>query len=125
MVSEQSTRSDDPNTTTMAEQSDFNDSIREEERSALHAEMLSRLHQKGLMIDGDQPDDRLADLLSAIDQFEAAVVKQGGDLYVDSLDSSQPEREEWVLPHMRDDETVAAYTRRVRAATERLGGIVP
>ena len=106
----------------MAEQSDFEDSIRDQERNALHTEMVARLHQKGVMTDGDAPDSNLADLLSAIDQFEAAVVKAGGDLYVDSLDSSQPEREEWVLPHMRDDESVSAYTKRVRAATERLGG---
>lgn len=107
----------------MAEQSDFDDSIRDQERSALHTEMIARLHQKGLLIDADSaPDASIADLLSAIDQFEAAVVKAGGDLYVDSLDSSQPEREEWVLPRMRDDESVAAYTRRVRAAAERLGG---
>ncbi len=105
----------------MAEQSDFNDSIRDEERTALHNEMISRLHQKGLMIEGDAPDDNLADLLSAIDQFEAAVVTAGGDLYVDSLDSSQPEREDWVLPHMRDDESVAAYTERVQAATQAVG----
>lgn len=105
----------------MAEQSDFNDSIRDDERVALHREMVARLHQKGLMIAGDAPDDNLADLLSAIDQFEAAVVKAGGDLYVDSLDSSQPERPDWVLPHMGDDETVVAYTERVQKATARAG----
>lgn len=105
----------------MAEQSDFDDSIRDQERTALHSEMVARLHQKGLMIDGDAPDGDLADLLSAIDQFEAAVVKAGGDLYVDSLDSSQPERPDWVLPHMGDDETVAAYTGRVQEAASQLG----
>lgn len=105
----------------MAEQSDFNDSIRDDERTALHSEMIARLHQKGLMISGDAPDADLADLLSAIDQFEAAVVKAGGDLYVDSLDSSQPEREDWVLPHMGDDESVAAYSKRVEAATQVVG----
>ena len=109
----------------MAEQADFNDSIRDQEREALHEELVARLHQKGLTIGGDAPDADLADLLSAIEQFEAAVVKAGGDLFVDSLQSSQPERPEWVLPHMRDDETVRGYTRRVNEATEKLGGIVP
>lgn len=109
----------------MAEQADFNDSIREQEREALHDELVSRLHQKGLMLSGNAPDADLADLLSAIDQFEAAVVQAGGDLFVDSLQSSEPERPEWVLPHMRDDETVDAYTRRVNHATERLGGVIP
>jgi hypothetical protein len=109
----------------MAEQADFEDSIRDQERAALHEELVARLHQKGLMIGGEAPDADLADLLSSIEQFEAAVVKAGGDLFVDSLQSSQPERPEWVLPHMRDDETVRAYIKRVDAATEKLGGITP
>ena len=109
----------------MAEQADFNDSIREQEREALHDELVSRLHQKGLMLSGDAPDADLADLLSAIEQFEAAVEKAGGDLFVDSLQSSQPERPEWVLPRMRDDETVRDYTNRVNEATARLGGVTP
>lgn len=104
----------------MAEQADFNDSIREQEREALHEELVSRLHQKGLMLSGDASDAELADLLSAIEQFEAAVVKAGGDLFVDSLQSSQPERQEWVLPHMRDDESVRGYTKRVEEATARV-----
>lgn len=109
----------------MAEQADFNDSIREQEREALHEELVSRLHQKGLMLSGDASDADLADLLSAIEQFEAAVEKAGGDLFVDSLQSSQPEKPEWVLPHMRDDETVRDYMKRVNEATARLGGVTP
>ncbi len=106
----------------MPEQSDFDDSIRREERSDLRLELTSRLAQKGLEIDrADATDADLADLLSAVDEFEAAVEKAGGDLFVDSLDSSQPERPEFVLPRIRDDETVAAYTTRVNAARERLG----
>lgn len=107
----------------MAEQSDFNDSIRRDERAALRSEMIARLHQKGLMMTGDNDasDSDLADLLSAIEQFEHAVEKAGGDLFVDSLQSSQPERPDFVLPHMRDGESVSGYTLRVRAATERLG----
>jgi hypothetical protein len=105
----------------MAEQSDFDNAIREQERAVLHQEMVARLHQKGLMIPGDAPTDDLADLLSAIDQFETAVEKAGGDLFVDSPTSSQPERPEFVLPHMTDDESIPAYTRRVQSATERLG----
>lgn len=109
----------------MAEQAEFNDSIREQEREALHEELVSRLHQKGLMLSGDASDADLADLLSAIEQFEAAVEKAGGDLFVDSLQSSEPERPEWVLPRMRDDETVRDYMNRVNEATARLGGVTP
>jgi len=104
----------------MAEQSDFDDSIRREEREALHSELLARAAQKGLILPDDAPTDQLADLLSEIDRFEAAVEKAGGDLFVDSLDSSQPERPEFVLPHIHDDESLAVYTARVRTATARL-----
>lgn len=105
----------------MADRSDFDDSIRDNERAALHTELVARLHQKGLMIEGDAPTADLSDLLSAIGDFENAVEKAGGDLYVDSLDSSQPERPDFVLPHMRDGEKVEAYTKRVQEATARLG----
>jgi hypothetical protein len=105
----------------MPEQSDFDDSIRREESAALHEELLARLDQKGVQAAEGASDAELADLLSAIDEFEAAVEKAGGDLMVDSPDSSEPERPEFVLPHPHDDESVATYTRRVRTATARLG----
>ena len=104
----------------MPEQYEFDDSIRREEREALHTELLSRIAQKGLIVPDDAPTDQLADLLSEIDRFEAAVEKAGGDLFVDSPDSSEPERPEFVLPHIRDDESLAVYTERVRTATARL-----
>jgi hypothetical protein len=112
-----------PNPTTMPEQSDFDDSIRREERASLHTEMIARLDQKGVReLSGSASDADLADLLSAIDAFEAAVEKAGGDLMVDSPDSSEPERPEFVLPHPHDDEAVATYTQRINSATARLSG---
>lgn len=104
----------------MPEQSDFDDSIRREEAASLHDELITRLHQKGISPADGASDANLADLLSAIDEFEAAVEHAGGDLMVDSPGSSEPERPEFVLPHPRDDESVAAYTQRVGAATRRL-----
>ncbi len=105
----------------MPEQSDFDDSIRREERASLHEELIARLRQKGVGALDSAPDSDLADLLTAIDQFETAVEKAGGDLMVDTLMSSEPERPEFVLPHPHDDESVATYIRRVNAAASRLG----
>ncbi len=105
----------------MPEQSDFDDSIRRDERAALHSELLARLDQKGVEPAAGASDAELADLLSAIDAFETAVENAGGDLMVDSPTSSEPERPEFVLPHPRDDESVATYTKRVNSATARLG----
>lgn len=105
----------------MAEQSDFDDSIRRDERTALQSELVARLHQKGVRIGDDADPSDLADLLSAVEGFERAVEAAGGDLMVDSPDSSEPERPDWVIPHVRDDESVTDYTRRVTTATERIG----
>jgi hypothetical protein len=110
-----------PNPRQMPEESDFDDSIRREERAALHSELIARLDQKGVHLAAKGSDADLADLLSAIDDFENAVEKAGGDLMLDSPDSSEPERPEWVLPHPHDGESVATYTKRVNSATERLG----
>ena len=105
----------------MPEQSDFDDSIRRDERASLHTELIARLDQKGVQPAAGASDAELADLLSAIDAFETAVENAGGDLMVDSPSSSEPERPEFVLPHPHDEESVATYTRRVQAATARLG----
>ena len=104
----------------MSEQSDFDDSIRREERTALHTELLSRLEQKGVQIGERATESDLADLLSAIAAFESAVEGAGGDLMIDTPSSSEPERPEWVLPHPSDDESVSIYTKRVNAAAGRV-----
>ncbi|MEO8946117.1 MAG: hypothetical protein ABI338_06420 [Gemmatimonadaceae bacterium] len=104
----------------MPEQSDFDDSIRRDERTALHSELIARLDQKGVPIVAEASDAEMADLLSAIDEFEAAVENAGGDLMVDSPTSSEPERPESVLPHPHDDESAATYIKRVKTATTRL-----
>ncbi|MEO7043011.1 MAG: hypothetical protein ABI035_12175 [Gemmatimonadaceae bacterium] len=105
----------------MPEETDFDDSIRREERTALHTELLARLEQKGVQIGARATASDLADLLTAIGAFESAVEAAGGDLMVDTLTSSEPERPEWVLPRPNDDESVSAYTKRVGAATGRVG----
>lgn len=100
---------------------DFDTPIRRDERVALHAELLNRLRQHGVTDFGDGEDDAvLADLLSAIDDFESAVEHAGGDLFVDSPDSSEPERPDFVLPHAHADERAHTYLRRVREAAARV-----
>lgn len=104
----------------MVEQSDFDDSIRRQERTDLRTEMMARLDQKAVHLSAEGTDAELADLLSAIDAFEAAVEKAGGDTMVDSPDSSEPERPDFVLPHPHDDESMATYIQRVNSAASRL-----
>jgi len=104
----------------MTEPANFENRIRREEEMALHQELVNRLHQHGLHAFEDAPNEQLADLLTAIDAFESAVRDAGGDLFIDSADSSEPESPEFVLPHVRDDESIKAYTTRVTESSERL-----
>lgn len=104
----------------MTDPSAFNTPIRREEATALHTELVSRLYQRGVRVNDSAPTDQLADLLSALDDFEAAVQQAGGDLFVNAPDSSEPERPEFVVPHPHDDEAVKTYIKRVRAAAERV-----
>ena len=91
------------------------------ERRGVHEELLNRLQQYGVYIeDPSASDAELADLLSAIDNFDRAVEDAGGDLFVDSPDSSEPELPAFVLPHPHADEHVSTYTNRVQIATRRL-----
>jgi hypothetical protein len=102
------------------EQAHVENRIRREEETSLHEELVNRLHQHGVFAYENESSDQLADLLSAIDMFEKAVEQTGGDLFVDSPDSSEPERPEFVLPHMHTMENIKTYTRRIREAAERL-----
>lgn len=105
----------------MTNPSAFDNSIRREGQTAIHLELQRRLQQHGVLFDtGAATDAQLADLLSAVEGFERAVEAAGGDLFVDSPDSSEPERPDFVIPHPSDDETVERYLRRVTDATTKL-----
>jgi hypothetical protein len=62
----------------------------------------------------------LADLLSAVEQFESAVIARGGDPMVNMPDSTDPQDPAFVLPRRRDDETIAAYVGHIAEATSML-----
>ncbi len=98
----------------------FNSPLRKEERAALNQELISRLHQRGIRIENTLPTDNLDDLLTALDEFDAAVERAGGDLFVNSPDSSQPQRKEFVVPLPNNRETVEEYIERIQAATAKL-----
>src|SRR5437667_257893 len=61
--------------------------------------------------------DDLADLLSAVERFEAAVEAHGGDLMVDDLKSPQPDDRHFVLPRREHAEAIRVYISRIDAAT--------
>ena len=102
------------------EQQEALDPHRREERNAARMELASRIHQKGVLLDGSETAAQLDDLLSGIDRFEAAVIARGGDLMINTPFSSEPENAQFVLPRREPGEDVDVYAGRVVAAASRL-----
>lgn len=102
------------------EQQEALDPHRREERNAARVELASRIHQKGVLLDGSETAAQLDDLLSSIDRFEAAVIARGGDLMVNTPLSSDPEDPQFVLPRRVPGEDVDVYAGRIASAASRL-----
>ena len=101
--------------------SEMLDPHRSEEREAVAVELSGRLAQKGVEVGSDEDPAQLADLLSAVEEFERAVDGAGGDLYVDSPNSREPDERRFVLPQRRADEPVSGYTQRIIGAAKAIG----
>ena len=84
------------------------------------AEVADRLRRRGIPLSGDERPEDLADLLAAVERFEAVVEARGGDLMVDDLNSSQPDDPQFVVPARTDQESVRDYTARIDDARQRL-----
>lgn len=81
-------------------------------------QVRAQLEQRGVrMHDADDPENE-ARVLEAVEAFEAAVRRCGGDSYTNRPESSRPDREEFVIPSRADDERADTYARRVRDAAE-------
>lgn len=95
--------------------------LRDAERRHVREELEARLRHRGAALAGTESDDEVVALSNAVDAFERAVMQAGGDLMVDTPESSRPDHADYVLPQRRDDEPVAAYSRRIQEATAGLG----
>src|SRR5712671_3772815 len=91
-----------------------------EERKTAAAEVATRLRGRGIAVTGAERPEELADLLSAVERFEAAVEAHGGDLMVDDLKSVQPDDRHFVVPRRAHGESVQAYIIRIDEAADRL-----
>jgi hypothetical protein len=101
------------------EQRELNPNRVEEERHA-RQEAEYRLSERDIGVEAADSDEEVADLLDAIERFEAAVEARGGDLFVNRIGSSEPEDPAFVPPERQPGESATAYRRRIEAATERL-----
>src|SRR5689334_14312400 len=90
------------------------------EINAAAQEVAGRLRRRGIALRGDERPEDLADLLSAVQRFEAVVEARGGDLMVDDLQSSQPDDRHFVLPPRGANESVRDYIAQVDGATARV-----
>jgi hypothetical protein len=102
------------------EQQEALDPHRREERDAARVELMGRIRQKGVLLNGRETTAQLDDLLTAIDRFEGAVIGRGGDLMVNTPTSSPPENPEFVIPRREPAEDVDVYAGRILAAAARL-----
>jgi hypothetical protein len=100
---------------------DMLDPHRKDELAGARLEVTGRLHQKGLSdISGDEDPAQLADLLSAVERFEAAVINRGGDPMINMPGTNQPQDPAFVLPERRADDSLELFTRRINEAAAML-----
>ena len=102
------------------EQQETLDPHRREERDAASVELAGRLLQKGVLLTGRETSGQLDDLMTAVDRFEATVVSRGGDLFVNTPFSDQPESPAFVVPRGGPGEDAEAYASRINEAAMRL-----
>jgi hypothetical protein len=99
---------------------DMLDPHRREEIAGAAVEITGRLFQKGIEVSSDEDPADLADLLSAVERFERAVENRGGDLFVNSPTSTDPQDPAFVLPARRADESVRDYIAHINEASAML-----
>lgn len=103
--------------------SDINDALnphRGEEQSRAREHAADILARRGILLNGDESDDELAELWSAVDRFEAMVEARGGDTMTNAPDSAEPDNPAFVLPERKARESAGDYTRRILAAASEL-----
>jgi hypothetical protein len=78
------------------------------------------LAHRGVLLTGDETDDELAELWSAVDRFELIVEARGGDTMTNAPDSVEPDNPAFVLPERKARESAQDYTRRILEAAAAL-----
>jgi hypothetical protein len=101
------------------EQRELNPNRVDEERHA-RQEAEYRLSERGIGVEPADTDEEVADVLDAIERFEAAVEARGGDLFVNRIGAPEPEDPTFVPPVRRAGESATDYRYRIEAATNAL-----
>jgi hypothetical protein len=96
------------------------DDLRAAEREAVRHELEARLRSNGVDLDGSETDGQIVALVNAVEKFDAARARMGGDSMVNTADSARADTQSLVLPRRSHDESVDRYVSRVREAARRL-----
>jgi hypothetical protein len=102
---------------------DINDVLnphRGEEQSRAREHAAEILAGRGVLLMGDETNDELADLWSAVEHFESVVEARGGDTMTNSPDSAEPDNPAFVLPERKPRESAGDYGRRILQAASEL-----
>ena len=96
----------------------------DDERRRIAAEVASRLRRRGVQLSGTESAMDLADLEEAVEEFERAVERSGGDLMVDEPVAGDspiaPDEAAFVLPVRKHGESVSAFIGRITEAAEQI-----
>src|SRR5918995_4098078 len=96
---------------------------RGEEQSRAREHAADILARRGVLLVGDETDDDLADLWSAVERFESMVEARGGDTMTNTPDSAEPDNPAFVLPERKARESAGEYTRRILDASAELSNL--
>ncbi|HZN96706.1 MAG TPA: hypothetical protein VFB61_03170, partial [Gemmatimonadales bacterium] len=81
------------------------------------ADILAR---RGILLTGEETDEELSDLWSAVERFESMVEARGGDTMTNAPTSAEPDNPAFVLPERKARESPRDYTRRILEAAAAL-----
>ena len=84
-------------------------------------ETADRLRQRGVALTGRESNDELVSLLDAVEEYELAVERRGGDLMVDEAPEGktpQPDDVHFALPRRGERESAADYLMRIKERTD-------
>jgi hypothetical protein len=93
---------------------------RSEEQLRAQQHVAEVLARRGVLLAGDESGRELADLWSAVEQFESTVEARGGDTMTNAPDSREPDNPAFVLPERKARESAADYSRRILQAAAAL-----
>jgi hypothetical protein len=93
---------------------------RREEQARAREHTAGILAARGVLLFGNESDDELADLWSAVDRFESMVELRGGDTLTNAPNSAEPDNPAFVLPERKARESASNYTRRILEAAAKL-----